>query len=668
LILQHHPECRQTGTQTLPGYQINRWTDGAKPFGGGAGHAYESETTSDESCPIYACDVDCAVRKLGPQNEDKNTVARFFKQMETTMETDLPQELLSYLTTLVSPPEKYNPNVIVTMDFSTVDFSSYQDESVHGVVAVGDPTDYMEEVHRVLKPGGHLLLISEQDQLNFKAVCNVEDFGYEVRDSICYLNSGEDRFCYTAKAAKSERNAGVKTGNIHPCLHPNALVMTPFGYRPISKIEVGDKVYSADGGFHSVTDVSRHQYTSPDLFEIKVMGTNYSTLASDNHPFLIYRPTRKRNAITGGEVLWLRADQIQKGDYTMTPKLAEPPPTLQEHDLNWWFVFGLWVAEGVAQCAGHGENVYPSFSLHEKETHLIDCIKKAFPEVKTSVYQKGGKGIQVMAFDKTGGKKFVELGGRGAAYKQLDPLVWTLPKEVRRAILDGYIAGDGGKVRSYLQAKTVSPDLASQMRLLASSVGYKANLFTYPPEPGKIGNRVFKSTRRSYQVRLYSSNAKNLKQGSRKPSRPFETVHEGVAFVMTYVKSVVRVPYGGEVVNLSVEGSPTFQTAVGMSHNTCKPIAIMKYLLEDVPEGALVCDPFLGSGTTGVACLQTGHDFIGIEREEEYVRIAHDRITHWNNENALQLGANVATIKSDVGTGAGAEEDRLEDELDGLFG
>ena len=44
-------------------------------------------------------------------------------------------------------------------------------------------------------------------------------------------------------------------------------------------------------------------------------------------------------------------------------------------------------------------------------------------------------------------------------------------------------------------------------------------------------------------------------------------------------------------------------------------------------EGDTVLDPFMGSGTTGVACKLTGRDFIGIEMSEEYMKIAQERIT-----------------------------------------
>lgn len=63
-------------------------------------------------------------------------------------------------------------------------------------------------------------------------------------------------------------------------------------------------------------------------------------------------------------------------------------------------------------------------------------------------------------------------------------------------------------------------------------------------------------------------------------------------------------------------------------HPTVKPLALMRYLcrLTSTPYGGVVLDPFMGSGTTGVAALLEGRSFVGIEREAEYVEIARRRI------------------------------------------
>jgi DNA modification methylase len=66
---------------------------------------------------------------------------------------------------------------------------------------------------------------------------------------------------------------------------------------------------------------------------------------------------------------------------------------------------------------------------------------------------------------------------------------------------------------------------------------------------------------------------------------------------------------------------------VANHHPTVKPVALMRWLVRLVAQpGDVVLDPFTGSGTTGVACANEGRDFIGIEREAEYVEIARRRI------------------------------------------
>jgi hypothetical protein len=66
-------------------------------------------------------------------------------------------------------------------------------------------------------------------------------------------------------------------------------------------------------------------------------------------------------------------------------------------------------------------------------------------------------------------------------------------------------------------------------------------------------------------------------------------------------------------------------------HPTVKPIDLMRWLVRLVtPPGGTVLDPFVGSGTTGCAAVLEGFDFIGIEREAEYVEIAKARIAWWS--------------------------------------
>lgn len=64
----------------------------------------------------------------------------------------------------------------------------------------------------------------------------------------------------------------------------------------------------------------------------------------------------------------------------------------------------------------------------------------------------------------------------------------------------------------------------------------------------------------------------------------------------------------------------------GKKHPTQKPVEVMKWCLDLIPDARTILDPFMGSGTTGVACVRRGLSFIGIEIEPKYFDIACRRI------------------------------------------
>jgi site-specific DNA-methyltransferase (adenine-specific) len=73
-------------------------------------------------------------------------------------------------------------------------------------------------------------------------------------------------------------------------------------------------------------------------------------------------------------------------------------------------------------------------------------------------------------------------------------------------------------------------------------------------------------------------------------------------------------------------------------HPTVKPTTLMQYLVRLVtPPGGTVLDPFMGSGSTGKACVYEGFNFIGIDQSSEYVEIARARIDFAVNNKANEL-------------------------------
>ena len=94
--------------------------------------------------------------------------------------------------------------------------------------------------------------------------------------------------------------------------------------------------------------------------------------------------------------------------------------------------------------------------------------------------------------------------------------------------------------------------------------------------------------------------------------------------------------YGKEMRDTFYDSSERYPTGIieistanqhGKVHPTQKPVELMEYLIKTYTnEGELVLDFTMGSGSTGVACVSTNRNFIGIEKDESYFKIAEQRI------------------------------------------
>lgn len=79
------------------------------------------------------------------------------------------------------------------------------------------------------------------------------------------------------------------------------------------------------------------------------------------------------------------------------------------------------------------------------------------------------------------------------------------------------------------------------------------------------------------------------------------------------------------------------QNGERVNHPTEKPVCVMKWCIAFIPDAQTILDPFMGSGTTGVAAVQMGRQFIGIERDERYFDIACRRIEDAQKQGDLFL-------------------------------
>ena len=76
-----------------------------------------------------------------------------------------------------------------------------------------------------------------------------------------------------------------------------------------------------------------------------------------------------------------------------------------------------------------------------------------------------------------------------------------------------------------------------------------------------------------------------------------------------------------------MKGPDRFGSIVKNHHPTVKPQKLMRYFCRLItPPGGIVLDPFMGSGSTGLAAKAEGFEFIGIERDPDYFKISEARL------------------------------------------
>jgi DNA modification methylase len=111
--------------------------------------------------------------------------------------------------------------------------------------------------------------------------------------------------------------------------------------------------------------------------------------------------------------------------------------------------------------------------------------------------------------------------------------------------------------------------------------------------------------------------------------------NEGMEHIQPTSNGKIGTTFAGNQTTSKIGANPNKPTEPQQNvHPTVKPTALMAYLIRLVtPKGGVVLDPFMGSGSTGKACVREGMNFIGIERETEYMEIAKTRIEHEQKKN-----------------------------------
>ena len=379
------------------------------------------------------------------------------------------------------------------------------------------------------------------------------------------------------------------------CFVEGTLVPTVQGVKQIEAIRVGEMVYSHDSSPHKVTKVFKRRYSGP-VKTIKLWGVPTFKVTPE-HPFLGYRTIKgscqghrvctiacqkrerhegtityiKKNPVTSKcrygfksyTDEWIKAGDLHEGDYL---KLVMPDPQKESALSLPPRLIGYYLSEGSLAIGKRTWMV--RFHLSPKETEIASEILNLLKPYGNPKIQLRGRGLVVEICSKRLVEELRSICGSGAKDKRVP--IELLCSIDAQEVLTGMMRGDGTLKKDTLTLCSVSPSIAWGARVLLSWMGLAS---TYRVEKGRI--RKFEKSENpsickdQYWVSVHSRHSELFgfpKIIRRKPERKTGFVSDR-AQLNYRVKTVSTENYDGDVYNLEVEGSQSYNIMQCTAHN-----------------------------------------------------------------------------------------------------
>ncbi len=330
------------------------------------------------------------------------------------------------------------------------------------------------------------------------------------------LHLTESVFATKPKTAAAGREVDLLWAS-PDCFPAGTLVLTESGYRPIEEVRVGDMVLTHRGRWRPVTSLLS---SSKPTFEVRGHG-HHGLRVSGEHPF--WTRTRQKRRVrqspvgtsrtetTWAEPRWTKADELMVGHYWACPLRLEPLAvpwivgrSLPLDERLWWLV-GRYLADGWTRLTDDRAELVITCGLHEVEglRPLLNRWPRAGRRAATGELAWHERETSTAYQFTTNHRGLVgwlrSEFGHLAYGKTLPGWVYGMPAEHRRALLDGYISGDGWDHGDFVEATTVSRPLAFGVRTLAASLGHVPAVYRRANSDVIQGRSV--EARDAYQLR-----------------------------------------------------------------------------------------------------------------------------------------------------------------------
>jgi DNA modification methylase len=460
-------------------------------------------------------------------------------------------------------------------------------------------TDVWSECYRVLKPGGHLLSFGGSRTYHRMAVA-IEDAGFEVRDQIMWIYASG--FPKSHNIGKAIDKMGIDNEwegwgtALKPAHEPICMARKPLSEKSIAEnvLKHGTGGINIDGCRipFDMTD------TNPATNPLYRQENNYKMPEPGQESNGAVSFTSSKNEISqegrfpanimfdeeAGKILDEQSG-ISKSTGSVRKKDTETDPS----NMDFKHKEGENSNPYAGQSGGASRFFYcPKVSKKERNAGMNGSIEIFTPTIKLvyllekNVWEKEDLETELADTDKSLQKVIDE-------YIIMEDNKWNIGS-FGNYIMEQFLKEDKSITETEINSTTILETL----------------------------NSWIQNHTRTYIAELFGEMVKDIKfvEDANKKSTTLNIILQKKD---GYSQSVKNVELKG-LWSININQSKS-------SHPTVKPIKLMEYLIKLVtPKGGTVLEPFMGSGSTGIAAKNLGMSFIGIEKEEEYFEIAKQRI------------------------------------------
>ena len=351
-----------------------------------------------------------------------------------------------------------------------------------------------------------------------------------------------------------------------PCFVAGTSIQTIHGIKPIEKVGFGEQVIGDDCDWHTVIKTMIN--LTDAIYTINAQGL-LETKVTANHPIYVrhmkrhyptYENGKRGNERVFSEPEYVAVKDLQKGDFVGFPILKSSENVCNITKEEAWLI-GRYVADGyvnnsprkdrpntnhkVIFCIGKGK--VENFKAHIDKYHV--CLKKDATCTKGEIISNRLMGLCLLC-------------GKGAGNKEIPSIFLDLPKDLLKALLDGYMSGDGCKNKNVNKATTISKKLALSLQIAVHKV-YQLPVKIYfckRPSKGFIQGREVNQHDTYHVVWLDTI-----------PKQSNAVVIND--YIWQPIRSVTKEDIQTTVYNLEVEGVHSYVANGIMTHN-CQDLSV----------------------------------------------------------------------------------------------